>query len=140
MRRKDSVSEYVNEDYYTRQLTRMREDVKELEFKETAQPKQDPKMRKVKSEVIFDIKNYDTVEDAKRAALASLSTQKRGKINKLGVIAQYPYFAKDQPFMKPAAKATDADKMFLYMYTQNLANTKIAQIDPKNLYSYRQQK
>ena len=52
-------------------------------------------MRKVKSEVIFDIKNYDTVEDAKRAALASLSTQKRGKIYKLGVIAQYPYFAKD---------------------------------------------
>jgi len=73
----------------------MRKDVKELEFKETAEPKQDPKMRKVKSEDIFDIKNYDTVEDAKRAALASLSTQKRGKINKLGVIAQYPYFAKD---------------------------------------------
>jgi hypothetical protein len=65
----------------------MREEEKKLEFKETTLPKQDSKMRKVKSEVIFDIKNYDTVEDAKKAALASLSTQKRGKINKLGVIA-----------------------------------------------------
>jgi len=65
----------------------MREEEKKLEFKETDLPKQDSKMRKMKSEVIFDIKNYDTVEDAKKAALASLSTQKRGKINKLGVIA-----------------------------------------------------
>jgi hypothetical protein len=60
-------------------------------------------MRKVKSEAVFDLKNHFTVEDAKRAALASLTTQKRGKINKLGVIAQYPYFAKDLPFQKPAA-------------------------------------
>jgi len=38
------------------------------------------------------------------------------------VIKQFPYFAPDLPFLKPAQKATDADKLYLWMYTNNKAN------------------
>ena len=49
------------------------------------------------------------------------------------MIGQFPYFAPDVPFLKPAQAATDADKMLLWMYTQNKANHKILRADSENL-------
>ena len=43
---------------------------------------------------IIDINDFDGVTDAKKAALLSLQTKKKGAVNK-GVVGQYPFFAPD---------------------------------------------
>ena len=43
---------------------------------------------------LVDVKRFDGITDAKKAALLSLSKKQTGKVNK-GVIGQYPYFAPD---------------------------------------------
>lgn len=52
-----------------------------------------------------------------------------------GAIEQYPYFAPDHGHLKPAPKATDADKLFLWMYTNTKANMDLARIDEEALPS-----
>lgn len=47
------------------------------------------------------------------------------------MIKQFPYFAPDLPFLKPAQKATDADKLYLWMYTNHKANMDLLNEDDR---------
>ena len=52
---------------------------------------------------------------------------KKGKYTK-GVVGQYPFYAPDTRSLKPAPKASEADKLLLWMYTATIANADVAQI------------
>ena len=76
---------------------------------------------------IVDVANFDGVTDAKKAALLSIANVKKGKYTK-GVVGQYPFYAPDTRSLKPAPKASEADKLLLWMYTATRANADVAQI------------
>jgi hypothetical protein len=90
----------------------------------------DPKMKKriqLEDRGIVDVANFDGVTDAKKAALLSIANVKIGKYTN-GVVGQYPYYAPDLSSLKPAPKASEADKLLLWMYTATRANADVAQI------------
>ena len=46
---------------------------------------------------------------------------KKGKVN-AGVIAQYPYFAPDESYLKKAPKMTKADELYLKKFVAAVNN------------------
>ena len=71
---------------------------------------------------LVDVNNFNGVTDAKLAALESLKQNTKGVHNKYGAVGQFPYFAPDANYLAPAPKATQADKLLLWMYTHNKTN------------------
>ncbi len=71
---------------------------------------------------IIKVDEHGSANAAKLAALKSLESAPKGKINKKGVIRQFPFFAPDQENMKAAPKATEADKKYLEIYTKMKAH------------------
>jgi hypothetical protein len=54
------------------------------------------------------------------------------------VVGQFPYFAPDSNFLAPAPKATEADKLLLWMFTHNKTNMDVVgDLSEANLPSQR---
>lgn len=80
----------------------------------------------------FDHNDYGGILGAKLAALKSIQFQEKGAINK-GYVGSFPYFAPDLPYLAPAKGASDADKLLLWLFTQNKANHEVLEADKEKL-------